>query len=287
MNAEHEFLPGADDGSKRKQQFSLLDLGLLVTALAVVFAFTVNTTFTGSGQVRQIDPVWRVVSELLAYCSAALSVVGCVFVLKRWWEEKKFATHPGHLIAIVLCFLMFTQWLRVLLFINPMRTWQAAGKVIAAEGEAWANQLYGTQLASVVIMAVLIAMGVWWYRWWWKLAFAGWCVFVATGGYQAWLLWGIGRTANQGATNQAVFNFAGNNGKAIMDHLIFASYLQGYAQWVAAALIVFAIVMDFFTKTRRDKLHWLGIGAWLLLYVVTTLARAVAARFLSPNQLYG
>ena len=129
-----------------------------------------------------------------------------------------------------------------------------------------------TEMVAFALPSLLLLIGLLRYRWQWKIVFGFW-ILAALSNIHLMLLGVAIQNSNQKFSILVDIAYSG------------AAHSISIAAVVLAILV--AIALDFWKNVRRDKIHWLGVAAWLVVLLLPRVAFLIASRYLPPRMLIG
>lgn len=251
------------------RQVSMLDLLALTTLFAVLFG--VQELMIGKpGFLMPTKMPWNMIFRLEYTVLWGSSSVGIYLCLKHWYLSRKFARHPGYLL---LFFLGVSSLLFLLLFLfsNAWYVYAYATHVLVEPSAVEFLVRLLIQIAAIAAPIGFLVYGCFRDHWWWRACFVALSWINLISFFQHIIL---------------QFYVRGN-----VPNLFFVAQMFGWlfavGTTVGLALIVFCVVKDRTTNTKRDWIHWLGVLAYLFQSIVPAITSMIATRILSPSEWFG
>ncbi len=253
----------ANEGSAK---FNLAQMLIATAILAVVFACAFSDSpFPGQPKPKHL--LWKGIFGMSAVFVGATSLFGGWFVSIQCWRERSYPKHPGHLLFLFLgASFLLTNALGSL-FAFFLETIQSADEV--QQAVYLTGFLYVQGLTQLCLGGALV-FGATRDRWWWRVAFlvlaisaSGRVISIAV---RAYLL------NNSGAISVSVFA----NLRIVMA-ILFA---------IAMLWLIVCCVVDLAKKQKRDRMHWLGVGCFLICSFLPMIVNFLAMRYLGPAELF-
>ena len=246
----------ANDSLDRKltersdQQFSIGALFWLLTSAAIVVALFGKPT---SYQLAPNVPFWRHVFWLLNLATAAILVIGFTMLVRVYFLKGTFLKSPGHLLLLTGMVFCFGDR-----FLDP---------IFHKQDDVWSSVFQFGQLLQICTVAFLSVLGWFRYRGWWRLYFITKTLKLIL--VCVWLTYPYWAEAYE-------FSFIRQ-----------AASLAQILMFVAVGISVVAVILDFAKSERHNWMHWFGVVGMWLTYIPTHVLLIIAARYLTPQQLYG
>ncbi|MDB4777961.1 hypothetical protein OAG68_00730 [bacterium] len=271
MNA---LAPPANKPNSAQQlpSLSLFYLLALVTSSCIMFGVHESIP-TSPGEPSPENPFWKWTFRLSNVFIGTLCITGLVVVLKQWTLSKRFAPWPGYQMLLIAGSAMVFKVLGDYFLGVDFRAFNQPNGFSVEEAQRWLNQWNTFKIITLLIVAALTLQGFFKYPWWWKITFGALTTFYVS---------------------KVILLFLRSNMTFQISKL--ASYellasISKFTHWVFIAFfaaLTASVIIDLLTKcnSRKDWVHWLGIAAVVVTFLLPATILWFATQYLSAGDLY-
>lgn len=257
-----------------RAKLSILHLIIMMAAVGLALGFKENFPDAFASQIKH--PGWKFGYGIFYMTISALAVGGMVVVVYEYIKTRWLIPHPGYIllsiagISVVVHLISGLYLARMLKVINENQS--------TASSDPFTNFQYW-QMAFTMFAGLVAIVGTFRDRWWWRVALVVFVLGMTVGGAV-----GVYRTYLFSNLNLLATNI---NGPEEMNRIQFLGNISFVCHFFPLLLLVVAPIADFWSKTRRDWIHWLGTITLVVYLSAPYLLFTIALRFVSPAELFG
>jgi hypothetical protein len=239
-------------------------LHFFVLTAAVAFTFFAHER-GGSGVGLNPKPLfWKAMFQASFVTSGSLWLFALVISFLDQIRQKKILAHPGHLIIAVMGLATLLNEL-CLIAIGPRIP--ERGTSLPVDNE-WAYAGVICQLAALVLSTLGILLGVWLYKWAWKITCLSLALFFAISIY---------------FVAMQLFPSVSSSVSTIS----WLTKILNLAFYATLAMVLLCLILDLGSSKKRDVWHWVGGFGYLIATIWPNILVLIAVRYLSFNELFG
>lgn len=196
-----------------------------------------------------------------------------VVVIRQWFRTKCFVHCPGYLLGLVAGIATLLDIFGDYFFSFDYRGLNLPTGFSFDDAQRWVSRWQLFQVISSVLVALIAIPGVFKYRTWWKLTLAAMITFLALNVAVCW-------------TRARHAIFSGN--PTDYEMLASVSNAAQYAYVAFLGMLCASVIIDLFThsKNLKDWIHWLGVCAIVVFYLLPGIVLHFASRYLGPAELF-
>ena len=256
----------AESADPTKRQFSIIDLFILATVVSVCVA-----TYQ-QFKALSFAPVphgWRMASMVIGVSVHALPLFGLSLLVKRRMKGGQLYVHPGHLLTfhagVVALFAMVTG----LLLVQATKQFNLDPQLADPKLVMWMQDLSLWRFIVGNLLGLLLVIGLFRDRWWWRVFFAG------------------ALAVNLVDGTAMLCNVRGLEWLLTPDQLFAVYLINGYCKVLLAVWLVAILVCDFKLSVKRDWIHQIGWLSFLGIQYAERVFWMIAAQNLSLQEMTG
>ena len=265
MNETQTTINHQNELDPSRNGFGITRLFFVVAICAVALAFAFPSSPI-PGQFRPNQLFWRVVFGLSSFTVSVFSLLGASLVISKSIHDRSLPNEPGRLLFLFCASAVILINVAQLVFASLLDE-QQLNNSLQLRGYS-TGYLYVHALVHF-FLSLICVFGFPRNRWWWRIGYLGLMASMLAKACIALLRMS---SASQGNSAMVLYNVQ------------------------AAAAVVFAVtffwllicgLIDLGTKTKRSRLHWLGVVCIFVYALLPTLTIMFALRFQTIRELTG